>query len=283
MTTLKGLNSFQIKILALFTMTLDHIAYFLGESMDVQITKEISLALLFRILGRIALPLFIFMIANGVKYTRNRTKYIIRLYLCYVGMIILDYLILPPLSNNPEVASMMLPNVFGLLFFAALSITSIDKAVNTFKDKKYLVAVINVFFASIPFWIGKVHMVIMRAILENVQDVSMLRPFLLLSNVVFPSMEGGFTFVILGVGFYFLLNKSIYTSIFYILYCISTSVLIYIGTKEFDIQNISYYLILATPFLFMYNNEKGRGMKYLFYIYYPVHIVILFLMADKLS
>ena len=53
-----------LKILAAIFMTLDHMGLMLFPNQ-----------ILFRILGRLALPIFAYMIAEGCKYTRNRGKY----------------------------------------------------------------------------------------------------------------------------------------------------------------------------------------------------------------
>ena len=53
-----------LKILAAVFMTIDHI----GVILFPQVT-------ILRIIGRLALPIFAFMIAEGCKYTRNRKKY----------------------------------------------------------------------------------------------------------------------------------------------------------------------------------------------------------------
>lgn len=60
------LSSFWLKIIALLTMTIDHIGY----SFDIDA---------FRIIGRLALPLFCFMIAEGAIHTKNFRKYALRL------------------------------------------------------------------------------------------------------------------------------------------------------------------------------------------------------------
>ena len=53
-----------LKILAAIFMTIDHIGVILFPQSAI-----------LRILGRLALPIFAFMIAEGCKYTRNRRKY----------------------------------------------------------------------------------------------------------------------------------------------------------------------------------------------------------------
>ena len=44
--------------------------------------------------------------------------------------------------------------------------------------------------------------------------------------------------------------------------------------------NYQWMMILALPFMLIYNGEKGRGLKWLFYIFYPVHIFILFILGN---
>ena len=60
----RPLSGNALKILAAVFMTIDHMGLMLFPGQPV-----------FRILGRLALPIFAFMIAEGCKYTRNRRKY----------------------------------------------------------------------------------------------------------------------------------------------------------------------------------------------------------------
>ncbi len=61
----KGLTNNQLKIIAMLSMLIDHIGMILFPQIK-----------LFRIIGRIAFPIFAYMIDEGCTYTRNKLKYI---------------------------------------------------------------------------------------------------------------------------------------------------------------------------------------------------------------
>lgn len=63
-----GFTGNQLKLIALLSMTCDHVG--------LQLFPDV---LLLRILGRLALPIFAYMIAEGCRYTRNRKKYLLRM------------------------------------------------------------------------------------------------------------------------------------------------------------------------------------------------------------
>ena len=58
-----------LKLIAAFTMLLDHAGILLFPRVQ-----------LFRILGRLAFPLFAFMIAEGCRYTRNKLRYFLMVF-----------------------------------------------------------------------------------------------------------------------------------------------------------------------------------------------------------
>ena len=43
--------------------------------------------------------------------------------------------------------------------------------------------------------------------------------------------------------------------------------------------NFQWMMIFALPFMLMYNGKKGKGLGRLFYIYYPVHLVIIHIIS----
>lgn len=68
-TRFPGLAGNQLKLIALITMTIDHI----GLSLLPQYIE-------LRIIGRLAFPIFAWMIAEGCRYTRNRRKYLLSMW-----------------------------------------------------------------------------------------------------------------------------------------------------------------------------------------------------------
>ena len=76
-TNIKGFSTFILKIVGIFSMTLDHIGYVLqniypADSLDI-------LAYIFRNIGRLALPIFIFVLLEGLTHTKNIKKYLLRI------------------------------------------------------------------------------------------------------------------------------------------------------------------------------------------------------------
>ena len=61
-----GLTGNQLKLLAMITMTIDHIGFILFPQ-----------HIIFRIIGRLSMPIYAFFIAEGCRYTRNRLKYLL--------------------------------------------------------------------------------------------------------------------------------------------------------------------------------------------------------------
>ena len=94
--------------------------------------------------------------------------------------------------------------------------------------------------------------------------------------------EGSFAFVLLGVGFYFCLDSKKKLSLFYTLFCLF---ILFTGYRSGEgllsvyTADTQWMMIFALPVMLLYNKQKGAGMKYFFYIFYPAHIYLFAILA----
>lgn len=81
-TDRKGLSNSTLKLIAITTMFLDHIGAVLLEPYIMRYYYPqwlFYVDFILRLIGRIAFPIFIFLLLEGVEHTRNRKKYGIQL------------------------------------------------------------------------------------------------------------------------------------------------------------------------------------------------------------
>lgn len=86
----KGLSQEGIKLIACVTMLIDHVAAVLISARLMNNLPEyaaqlLSVHYLMRIIGRIAFPIYCFLLVEGVYHTRNPKKYGLRLF---IGMLL---------------------------------------------------------------------------------------------------------------------------------------------------------------------------------------------------
>lgn len=252
------MSTFALKMLAVLFMFLDHIyLYFFATSSGA--------AIILTCIGRLAYPLFLFCMVWGYHYTRNRKIYLLRLYLASVFMTVFMYAIeyFFPVDGFGYGNH----NIFVNMLWVGVLISTIE----TFqKDRKkgglmlggiFAVQILysnaekllHTFFPFMPSFSG--------------DTITGIIPNLYLN-------EYGFEFVALGVLMYFLREKKDLFCVTYILFCIAQfSNEVVWGTFGFPTQ---WIMIAALPLMLRYNNQKGPGMKYFFYIFYPAHTFLLF-------
>ena len=118
----KGLSNNQLKIIAMIAMFIDHLG--------VQCFPNVEI---FRIIGRLALPLFAYMIAEGCFYTKNRTKYLLLISALGIACGVVFYIAEQSLYQGILIT-------FSL---SILTIFSIDKIVKTRKIKNVLLGILG--------------------------------------------------------------------------------------------------------------------------------------------
>ncbi len=204
------MTSFLLKLVALITMTIDHIGMFIFPGNPI-----------FRIIGRIAFPIFAFLIVEGYKHTKSFPKYVTRILVLGVISQILFFIFLKETTLN-------------ILFTLGIALL----ALKSFEKKEYIITLLLIYLSIICDY----------------------------------PLYG----IILILLFYILRNNFLYTSLsFLFLNFIFINIL-----KLF--YPIQYYSLLSLIFIYFYNGKEGKKIKPLFYIYYPVHYLLLGLIGKIL-
>jgi hypothetical protein len=125
------MSSFVLKLIAIITMLIDHVG-------AVFVPSDTILYLIMRSIGRLAFPIFVFLIVEGFHHTRDVKKYLIRLGIfAFVSEVPFD------LAFYGSVRQDVHQNVFFTLFLGLLTITLIHQVEIKLKHKLLLSNVIN--------------------------------------------------------------------------------------------------------------------------------------------
>lgn len=254
----KGLTGFQLKIIGLFFMIFDHISEFFS------FTEAIPLA--FKWVGRIVAPIFIFMTVEGYTHTRSKKKYMLRLYIASVLMNIGNYLIPNYFQRTDDFA--LMNNIFATLFMITVYLCIIDFITKGIKEK----SIMRIFFGSLLFLLPIALSIFFVVNMENLIYLIFVIPSPLF-------VEGGPIFVGIGVIMYLLRGDKKKLLIAYIAICVAIMFTGEISIHSLLFNNYQWMMIFATPLLYLYNGKKGKGMKYLFYVFYPAHIYVFYIIS----
>ena len=227
------MNATTLKWIALITMTIDHIGFFL-------ISSDASLYLTSRVIGRIAFPIFAFMIAQGFIHTKNRMNYALRLLI--FGIIV------------------------EAIFLSIYFLTSINYSIIPFPGSYPL----SIVWSLIAGLLGLIFIHSKDRFLYF-----LVLPLLIASYFLQYSFYGFLMIIIFGLSLP--IDKKInYVSLLTLLYVFYP---LAFGADFTELNTIQLFALFAMGLLYLYNGQKGKGHKYLFYIYYPLHIVILFIIG----
>lgn len=258
----KGISSFQLKCLGVIFMTLDHIGQYIYATMDINPL---------RIIGRIAAPLFLYVMINSISHTRNKLKYAFRLYFAHI-LICLMTLFLTTIGKNQfgyhEQFSILSTFVYAVVF-----ICIIEKIVSSTRKMR------NNFFL---FLLAGAIIIIPIGVMLLFSNCEILYQIFLPNILIVPYSP---LFILMGICWYFIKDKAKQVFILILFSCLSlvgTQISARSGTWIFMdfFNNTQFFMILFVPFIYLYNGKKGKSMTYFFYIYYPVHIFIFMLIGQ---
>ncbi|QUW22606.1 hypothetical protein JSQ81_03200 [Sporosarcina sp. Marseille-Q4063] len=258
----------KLKIIALITMLIDHIGQFIPNTTDW-----------FHWIGRIAIPIFIYALVIGYQHTSNRKNYIIRLYLFSFGMAVLNLIF--NISFN-ETQMYITNNFFAPLFLIVMIIYLLEK-----KQSKYVFYLI--IWQVLALFLSVLFVEVLSLDLTSETTINYQFFGSAFGSILF--VEGGPLFVLLGL-FLYLTRKKI--SCIVIVYCLF-SLFCYIAYVKWgqrpdapyiylvQFARYQWIMIAALPFILLYNGKRGAGLKHFFYIFYPGHILILYLIGIYLK
>lgn len=253
----RGMDGFQLKLLALLIMTIDHLYYF-GSTLR-------PMPEMMTLIGRIAAPIFLYFVAQGFAHTHDRRKYFLRLYIGGALMFVFNALVnlYFPLPGG----AMVINGIFTTMAVIVLYLWWLENMQRRWQEGKRLRAVGYVLaMAALALSIVPV------VWLANVSPLAVQLAMIFLPSPIW--CEGSFVFVLLGIGFYYCRNSKRATALFYsavlgAMACVN----LLMGSTDSLVS--AFFMWLALPLLLLYNGERGRGMKYLFYAYYPAHVYAL--------
>lgn len=256
-----GLSGTAIKLIALGLMLLDHLHYFF-EFTGVP-------PLWFSMVGRLSGWLFLFITVEGFAHTSNRKKYFLRIWLMGAAMGAVNYLIAVFLTRGDGFYPQN--NIFATLTVLVVLWQGID----WLKAKKILPGLAAI---VVPFVLAFG----LSALPQNLMGAAYM-----LESTVFPlpfMTEGGTPYLLGGLVLFLFRKKRKLQVLLWSLVVLGWN--LYIGMAfglPFGMQWITYHfewmgIFAAVPML-LYNGQRGRGMKNLFYAFYPAHVYILYALS----
>lgn len=233
------LNAFQLKVIALVLMFGEHFGTYLGSLLPERVPLYLTYT------GRIVAPLFFFLAVESYFKTSNRRRYITRLFTWAVIMQIGNFVIsrIVQAVYQPDPFFPIGQNIFLSIAVGVSMIAAFEWARAQIGSKKWLGHSLAIFLAFV-------------------------------SLLIESSYYGLTMFVV----FYFFYHKK---PTLYFAYAGLSIIFLLWGLNnlqyfwEFEYQ---WMMIAALPFIMLYNGERGRySLKYLFYVFYPLHIWILYI------
>jgi hypothetical protein len=232
-----GLSGSTLKIIAMVTMMIDHFAASVIVGMlQYQVHDQGSYNTLLneynvmRNIGRVAFPIFCFLLVEGYHYTRNAWKYAIRLSIfAIISEIPFD------LALFNRVVDFSHQNVFFTLLIGLLTVKCMDLLWQKYQN-------------SFAGWTASAGVIILGAVAADLLGT-----------------DYGSRGVLCIVIFYIFRNSRLW---------------------QVAAGNIAYVNMLNEPtatFAFLpiaaYNGKRGLKLKYVFYAFYPAHVLIFYLIS----
>ena len=226
----------QLKILALLTMTIDHIGVVLLPQYPI-----------LRIIGRLSYPIFAYMIAEGCFYTHNKKRYLGGIVLLGLACQIVFFAAMGSLEQ-----SILTTFALGIIVVYALQL------VDERRDALSVFALIGALALAACACFGVPRLLTQTDYVVDYGFTGVLLPSICyMPRILFKQASDA--------------KRRWITLAF----CAVGLMLVTLETSS-GFQMIQIWSLLALIPLALYNGKRGTWrMKYLFYVYYPAHLVVI--------
>lgn len=235
------MTSNTLKIIACLAMACDHICLILFPELTV-----------LRWIGRLAMPIFAYFIAQGCLHTRSKTKYFLQL-LALAVVCQLFYIGEALIHGGIRSIYLNILFTFSLSVVVSSAYLRLANTVRT-KEKHRLFPDIALFAAALclaVFCCSFLSPVIGIPVTVDYSIVGVLLP---LSALIFTDKRKSFLSFCAGT----------------IIYCL---------VKAYPLP-YAFFTLLSLPLLALYNGQRGtKKLKWAFYIFYPAHFALLYALS----
>lgn len=236
----RGFSAFELKVLACVFMLIDHIGYILLPQFEI-----------LRVIGRLAFPLFAYFIAEGCRYTKNKLNRFLSVFvlgvLCEIAYIVF--------SGNGA-GNVLLTFSVSILLIYLLSYTK----------KMFVKNVVLGFVSLLLFALSLVIAYFCCGYLGL--DYGFFGAMLPMLVVAFDDMGKW--------------SDKLYKKIDRKIVSLSMFSLGLLCVDFFEVSmQCQIYSLFSVILLALYNGERGKySFKYGFYLFYPVHLFVLQVIAN---
>ena len=235
-----GISGGTLKIIALVTMIIDHAAaVFIANGDWYMIGRGI---------GRLAFPIYCFLIVEGFFHTRNVKKYMARLFLfALVSEIPFDLAFYDTIFYKGH------QNVFFTLFIGLITIWVSDYVLGQMRNKlsgKMSAAMLTVMNLIAVFVILLAGCVLAEAVFRCDYGASGICAIYIMYMFRNQRMSGFATAVCM------------------------------LGVLSGSLEFLALFMLIPMHF---YNGTRGKQHKYFFYAFYPVHLLILAIICQAIG
>ena len=204
-----------------------------------------------RYIGRLALPIFAFMVAEGMLYTRSRVRYFLRIFILAV-ICQIAYTVFELVTGTFH--GVYLNTLFTLSFGALVCMAFLAARENKKKIWLLFLAIVLLagfmVFCTLP--VDNMTTTLARKLLGFTVDYDYQFMGAMLPVMALITLQKPWRLVCFGAG------------------------LVLLSLQYMRQMPYQWFCLAALILLWFYNGERGKAnLKYFFYIFYPVHLLVL--------